>query len=156
MCFIYQTGGHTDINRRLFPPPGASNAEFALVCILETHQSCEFFLTHTTCSQVSAAGGLRCPSWAVLPAGEQLLLCSHHPCRYHILCFVPKGGTQPYVVLIWIGQTRGSEDPLTQTFRSLATLFKCLWILSGLPWARNLVWKGFSLQNFGSSASGAI
>lgn len=106
MCSVSQAGDHMYINRRLLFLQGHQTLSFYPVCILETHQSCEFFQTHTTCSCGNIAGGRRCPAVSRPPRGIPASARQPWPCRCHILCFVPKRGTRPYTVATWLGQTR--------------------------------------------------
>lgn len=158
MCSIYQAGGHMDINRKgfFFPLQGPQTLSFHLVCILETHQSCESFQKRTTCSMWQHC---RWPplSHHGLSSLWDSCLCSPAVAlhmSYPVLCSRRR---DPALHCPHLDRpSQSPEDPLTQASRSLATSFKCIWILSGLPWARNLVWNSFSLQSFGSSTSGAI
>lgn len=157
MCSVYQAGGHMYINRRHFSSRTISLSVFTQFAVWKhihpVSPSRRPPRVHPAALQV--APGV--PPRAVLPEGLPASVLPPRPGRCHALCFAPEERTQPYIVPICNSQASWSpEVPFTQTSSSLAASLRCIWILSGPPWARNLVWNSFSLQNFGSSASGAI
>ena len=145
---------------------------------LQGHQSVSFHFVHTLEAHSCSKGSLACDRTATQHkftepwhcrwlqgsrAGLSLPHClpvpavQSQPCQCHMRCSVPEKGTQPYTVPACNSQTfQNPEAPFTQAPRSLATSIRSIWSLSGLPWAKNLVWNSFSLQHFGLSASGAI
>lgn len=143
--------------QKAFFPPGASDSQFSpslqfgntlILRVLPDAQHV-FMKQHFGWLQLS------CHSCS--PRGLPASALRPRPCRCHALCTGPKEGTQPYLVPSCNYQPcQSPEARFTQAPRSLAASSRCFWILSGLPWARNLVWNSFSLQNVGSSASGAI
>lgn len=166
MCSLCQTGSHMHVNRRriFFSSRGIRVSVSTLFTLWKHIPAPREALPvtpqprSTNSWSHSTAGGLRsprrgCPPPHWLPASA----VQSQPCQCHTQHSVPEKGTQPYTVPARNSQTfQNPQAPFTQAPRSLATSIRCIWSLSGLPWAKNLVWNSFSLQHFGSSASGAI